>query len=478
MKDMIQMSKLMDRLLLQQIFECPLCSGQCQSAGPTKIHCLDCGKHWAVRYGVPDFYARYYESTHSTGVSDVYFDDFCEHLLGQLDLPPATYAKAVSDIVRRAGMLVSGDASTTAEIQDLIDRFGFSPRQAPNSLSDQNSVATAAVDQADSMESISILDSTNVAVEFVRHYLPATWAPGIETTVNVRLKNIGTAGWLSSGNDPIFLSYHWHDHASGELLTEGPRTRFPIPVNPQSSLTLPLRVHTPNTIGSYVLRIQLVHEHIRWVEPSLSLAIAISNSKPALHQSISVGGAQSSYAEDHQLGVRMIEDHLSSLPAHRRLVLEVGAGTQPHTAWLPNCDVVALDISAPLLELGSLYFESHSRDNVCFVCADAMQAPFSKARFDSVVIFSALHHFSEPEHLLAYLRGFLKPEGFLAILCEPVGDNIEESDTVRDLLKGINEQVFRLEEYLAIFECARLELISARLDGASFKAILRSINKS
>lgn len=86
---------------------------------------------------------------------------------------------------------------------------------------------------------------------------------------------------------------------------------------------------------------------------------------------------------------------------------------------------------------------------------------------------SAPRHFAEPEILLKRLSMLLRADGLLAVMCEPVDDSIARTPIVRDLLKGINEQVFSVSEYLRIFAAAELVVHSMKVDGGSLKAILK-----
>ena len=460
------MKPVLARLLREGKLQCPGCLSRSLADRASGIACSSCDRLWPVRHGAADFVAQYEAADRPLGIPTENSKDFCKHLLKRLSLPDEC-GPAVADVLARAAELACTDPSLTAEIQDLMDRFEFvpaAPAERPPLGSGERGEGFRAQDAR---------NTSRLAVEFVRHYLPSSWAPDTHTTVNVRLKNAGDVTWVSTGDTPLYLSYHWVDPTSGKVFAEGLRTRFPVPIEPGRALTLPLRVLTPTERGTYILRVRLVHEYVRWVEPSLDLRIAVINEAGRDLPEIPRFPGQASYGEDHQVGVRMIAEHIGRLHPSRQLILEVGSGTQPHTAWLDNADVIALDISAPLCELGSMFFEARSRQNVCFVCADAMRVPFAQGSFDSVVMFSALHHFPEPDRLLAYLKRYVKPGGFLALGCEPVGDNIEGIDTVRDLQKGINEQVFSESEYFAMFRSAQLEVISVRRDGGSIKAILR-----
>lgn len=178
------------------------------------------------------------------------------------------------------------------------------------------------------------------------------------------------------------------------------------------------------------------------------------------------------YGEDHALGTQIIKDWVAASGRSGLRLLEVGSGTHPQTAWQPDLEVLAVDISAPMLELGSLYFGQRFVERLGFVCADAFDPPFMPAQFDAVAIFSALHHFPEPDSLLRALARLMRPGGVIFVMCEPVGDSLDGPETVRDLAKGINEQVFTLDEYGLIFARAGLQPQSLRVDGGSLKTVL------
>ncbi len=133
------------------------------------------------------------------------------------------------------------------------------------------------------------------------------------------------------------------------------------------------------------------------------------------------------------------------------------------------------------MELGSVYYSHHHKElfenHLCFVCCDAVTAPFVDECFDAIVLFSTLHHFPDPALFLENISRLLKKEGFIAILCEPVGNNLHQDVTIRDLSKGINEQVFSLEEYLSIFDTAGLTIKFIQVDDGSLKTILKKVGK-
>lgn len=102
---------------------------------------------------------------------------------------------------------------------------------------------------------------------------PAEWAP-----ILITVRNDGQITW-DSDRDPAFaMSYHWM-HADGRRVVrfEGARTRFPRPVPPGGSVTLPVFVEAPGYPGEYVLAWDVVHENRTWlsvegVEPGYTAA--------------------------------------------------------------------------------------------------------------------------------------------------------------------------------------------------------------
>jgi ubiquinone/menaquinone biosynthesis C-methylase UbiE len=178
----------------------------------------------------------------------------------------------------------------------------------------------------------------------------------------------------------------------------------------------------------------------------------------------------------------MLAEHAAELLAvPDRKILEIGGGAAPQISWFGPHDAVNVDINLPLLELGSLWYEHHAdgvSDRVAFLCADATQLPFADETFDIVAMFATLHHFPEPEVLLRECRRLLRPGGVVAVLCEPVGASIETPDALRDLEKGINEQMFTVAEYEAIFAAAGLAPVAGNQVAGSLRALLRGAEAS
>ena len=244
---------------------------------------------------------------------------------------------------------------------------------------------------------------------------------------------------------------------------------FPIDVAPGRAISLPVSLRAPNIDGRTKLRLTLDLDGaavVRVGEWALDVGESKVESQLQRHAHIS------DYGEDHQAAVSMLSAYLRGTGKHMGRILEVGCGSHPQLAWMDGFDVVGLDISGPLLELGSLFFEGRFESRFGLVCADAFNPPFAAASFDVIAMFAALHHFPNPAAFLNRLSGLLSPGGVIAVMCEPLGSSLETAPTVRDLLKGINEQVFSWREYELIFRRAGLGIAAARADGDSLKAIL------
>jgi ubiquinone/menaquinone biosynthesis C-methylase UbiE len=189
-------------------------------------------------------------------------------------------------------------------------------------------------------------------------------------------------------------------------------------------------------------------------------------------------GRHLDYHEDHAVGLSMILSYMKDRhPDGQCRILEVGGGIHPQSAALMahGSEVISIDISFAMSQLGQLFFDHVAWDkkrNISFIACDAHDPPFAEATFDGIVIFAALHHFAEPQRLLANLRRVLKPDGFIAVMCEPCHPDRHDAIYLRDLSKGINEQCWSVEEYAEIFSLAGLKLASGQLDEGSLKAIL------
>jgi SAM-dependent methyltransferase len=103
--------------------------------------------------------------------------------------------------------------------------------------------------------------------------------------------------------------------------------------------------------------------------------------------------------------VKMLSSHLRP----GMTVLELGCGTGTFTRELARsgADVIAIDVSAELLEIARA---NHSAPNVHYQTENAYALSYPDAAFDSVVGSSVLHHL-EVEEALRNIYRVLKPGG-------------------------------------------------------------------
>jgi demethylmenaquinone methyltransferase/2-methoxy-6-polyprenyl-1,4-benzoquinol methylase len=158
-------------------------------------------------------------------------------------------------------------------------------------------------------------------------------------------------------------------------------------------------------------------------------------------------------------------------------LLEIGGGVHPtaHALALRGHRVVSSDISHSQSILGTLYFRHKMPaldDSLAFVSCDGTRLPFAQGAFDGVVLFAAFHHFAEPVRLLREIRRVTRPEGFAFLGCDPCMPDPTDAEYRAELRRGINEQMWTLEEFAGFFRAADLEVARARVDGQSLKVAL------
>ena len=472
-------SSFLSELIQEKIIICPACHHDHLILSNDQLLCLGCQKPWPVRNGVPDLYSRYRSAHEQTGSHEhsqttqnsqktenfpKTNDALTDLLINALELQGEKSREAVQSIVNRTSLLSSMDDALTAEIQDVKDRFLPSDTGAgiPDIPADANKAP---------------------GIFLERHYFPARITAGTRLTANIRVKNIGHHPWSSRTKMPLLLAVIWTAEKKNGFIRQSDPVRFPVDIAPERSITVPITVSAPGHSGRYALTPCLVDGEnqvaARAAEPFVitvkphSLKDRITAFfTPGKKITPVVNPDIAAYDKDHETGRAIFE---AELKKRRRLtrVLEIGAGVHPQTAWIKDSQTLALDISAPLLELGSLYFtQKNLASKVGFICADGCSPPLKSGTFDAVALFSTLHHFPEPETVLKNTAGLLKKDGFMAVMCEPVNDTLDGAETIRELQKGINEQVFTWPEYVRIFALAGLDVAYLQIDGGSLKAIL------
>jgi phosphoglycerol transferase MdoB-like AlkP superfamily enzyme len=84
-------------------------------------------------------------------------------------------------------------------------------------------------------------------------------------TVRVLLRNTGADTWSPERGDR--LSYRWLDEDGDIIVRDGLRTVLPHEVGPGETVTLDMRLRSPDAPGRYVLAVEMLREHVRWYGP-------------------------------------------------------------------------------------------------------------------------------------------------------------------------------------------------------------------
>lgn len=99
-------------------------------------------------------------------------------------------------------------------------------------------------------------------------YAPAASAQSVfvlgPNTFPVTVSNTGTVTWAAGGATPVHLSYHWISQTGEVVVWDGARGVLPVDVAPGQSAVVPIAVPSPQAVGSYILRLDLVQEGVTW----------------------------------------------------------------------------------------------------------------------------------------------------------------------------------------------------------------------
>ena len=95
---------------------------------------------------------------------------------------------------------------------------------------------------------------------------PAAMQTGSRNAVSVELRNGGNTDLKSANPYPVHLSYHWLGTDGKYVVFEGQRTRLAPDAARGSFGYYEMSVIAPDTPGTYLLRVTLVQERIRWFD--------------------------------------------------------------------------------------------------------------------------------------------------------------------------------------------------------------------
>jgi SAM-dependent methyltransferase len=137
------------------------------------------------------------------------------------------------------------------------------------------------------------------------------------------------------------------------------------------------------------------------------------------------------------------------------VVLEVACGAA-HLggALAPRVhQVVGLDLTAELLDLGAARLADEGVRNVLLQVGDASSMPFVDRSYDLVVCRASLHHMRDPRGAVAEMVRVCRPGGRVAIseLVAPDGCDRDRFDALHRLLDPSHRATFRAGELESLF---------------------------
>lgn len=113
------------------------------------------------------------------------------------------------------------------------------------------------------------------------------------------------------------------------------------------------------------------------------------------------------------LTVVLLEKAVSAVEGAPR-ILDLGCGqghiTEAMRQALDSADFTGLDYSVSAIEYAHDHFPA-----IDFSVGDAYDAPYSKEHFDVVVCNNLWEHVPDPLHLLAKMKGLLRPGGYIIV---------------------------------------------------------------
>jgi SAM-dependent methyltransferase/uncharacterized protein YbaR (Trm112 family) len=437
--------------------QCVRCHSSRLARTDCHIECLQCGARYPVVTGVPVMVADARIGSASSPASP----EMAEQIRSQSYLPDhPSLVPAIQEIFSRTYEF--GDIGVNAENAQFLNHL---QRSGTDIAATAEAPAAAPVNVAGQIRYRWLLD-----------YLPRRMQAGKITGGNVRLQNLGSCTLSSVGSSGVFLSYHWRNHDGEMQVADGLRTALLIDLPRGRRLTQPMRVTAPETPGRYQLEITLVHEGVVWLDgDSKTIPVEVTGNLPpgpAVDWQITrISSAD--YEKDHRRAVELTRQRLERLGVDQPRILEVGGNAYAMIAALHG-DLYNADVDIRGLQMGNL-LARHRGTGVKQVCAEAVALPFIDGFFDCVAIFASLHHTPDPATALRDMARTLKPGGLMAVMCEPVCFDFTAAKSAAyraELVNGINEQAFSLDEWDEIFRTAGLDTVEVLVDGNSLKAFL------
>ncbi|MGE5177830.1 MAG: methyltransferase domain-containing protein [Bacteroidota bacterium] len=178
------------------------------------------------------------------------------------------------------------------------------------------------------------------------------------------------------------------------------------------------------------------------------------------------GSAAEKYVEskDHAQGESL--DRLIELaapqPSWRVLDVATGGGHTALAAAPLVREVVATDLTAPMLQAAERFVRSRGAANVAFQEADAGALPFPDASFDLVTCRIAPHHFPDVAAFVRESARVARPGGLVAVIDNIVPEDAEAAAYINaweKLRDPSHNRALTEPEWRRLFEAAGLERV-------------------
>jgi hypothetical protein len=110
---------------------------------------------------------------------------------------------------------------------------------------------------------------------------PTSWGGGQTQSYSVTITNTGSQTWPAGGPNPVHLGVHFASTGGGEgsnFTSWHTDQRFSLPADlaPGASVTLPITVTAPATLGSLVLEYQMVKEAQFWFSQFADVNVTVA----------------------------------------------------------------------------------------------------------------------------------------------------------------------------------------------------------
>jgi hypothetical protein len=151
------------------------------------------------------------------------------------------------------------------------------------------------------------------------HERPSAMGPGERRTLDVHVENTGRATWQWGGDAiaEVRLGSRWFDASGAEVSAVQLHGEFPAPLAPRAADVVPVPIQAPETPGRYRIEIDLVHEHVRWLDAAVSTDVLVRKR----HRVVLFAGAAAASV--------VVPVLLESIPELEPIVLSSAPTTRP-----------------------------------------------------------------------------------------------------------------------------------------------------